>query len=189
MHKKVLLACKSQIGWNWWKLKYTGFLCVVSHSCCAHEKLCFYSLFRNILLTNSISTLQNNLLPSGETTANGNSVVIQDVSRHHSGIYICTADNQVGSPAKAEIDLKVLCKFLFFHPSIKKITRKRQTTTFKKDLLTTLNVFQCQIQTRSHKKFVIKFSSMFFLHFRPAWNWSRSVLDFNRRRHRGRSVM
>jgi len=50
----------------------------------------------------------NNLLPSGETTANGNSVVIQDVSRHHSGIYICTADNQVGSPAKAEIDLKVL---------------------------------------------------------------------------------
>ena len=106
---------------------------VVSQSCCAHEKLCFQSLFCNTLVTNSISTLQNNLLPSGETTANGNSVVIQDVSRHHSGIYICTADNQVGSPAKAEIDLKVLCKFLFFHPSIKKITRKRQTTTFKKE--------------------------------------------------------
>jgi len=50
----------------------------------------------------------NNLLPSGETTANGKSVVIQDVSRHHSGIYVCTADNQVGSPASAEIDLKVL---------------------------------------------------------------------------------
>ena len=134
MHKKVLLACKSQIRWNWWKLKYTGFLYVVSQSqsCCAHEKLCFYSLFRNILLTNSISTLQNNLLPSGETTANGNSVVIQDVSRHHSGIYICTADNQVGSPAKAEIDLKVLCKFLFFHPSIKKDNKKKADYNFQK---------------------------------------------------------
>ena len=63
--------------------------------------------------------MQNNLLPSGETTANGKSVVIQDVSRHHSGIYVCTADNQVGSPASAEIDLKVLCKFSHF----KKITR------------------------------------------------------------------
>ena len=38
-------------------------------------------------------------------------MIIQDVSRHHSGIYICTADNEVGSPARAEIDLKVLCKF------------------------------------------------------------------------------
>ena len=62
---------------------------------------------------------QNNLLPSGEKFEEGNSVIIQDVSRHHSGIYVCTADNQVGSPASAEIDLKVLCKFSHF----KKISR------------------------------------------------------------------
>lgn len=50
----------------------------------------------------------NNLLPSGDKTLNGNSVVIQDVSRHHSGIYMCSANNGVGAPAMAEIDLKVL---------------------------------------------------------------------------------
>eukprot|EP00093_Oithona_nana_P010757 10757.XXX_265016_286838_1 [CDS] Oithona nana genome sequencing. len=51
---------------------------------------------------------KNNLLPSGEKFEEGNSVIIQDVSRHHSGIYVCTADNDVGTPARAEIDLKVL---------------------------------------------------------------------------------
>ena len=56
-------------------------------------------------------SFQNNVLPSGDKFVEGNSVIIQDVSRHHSGIYICTADNEVGRPAKAEIDLKVLCKF------------------------------------------------------------------------------
>ena len=35
------------------------------------------------------------------------------MSRHHSGIYICSADNEVGNPARAEIDLKVLCKFSY----------------------------------------------------------------------------
>ena len=58
--------------------------------------------------------LQNNVLPSGEKFVEGNSVIIQEVSRHHSGIYVCTADNEVGNPARAEIDLKVLCKFLYF---------------------------------------------------------------------------
>ena len=37
---------------------------------------------------------------------------IQDVNRHHTGIYTCTADNDVGQPAAADIDLKVLCKSL-----------------------------------------------------------------------------
>lgn len=50
----------------------------------------------------------NNVLPSGDKFVDGNSVVIQEVSRHHSGIYICSADNEVGNPARAEIDLKVL---------------------------------------------------------------------------------
>ena len=48
---------------------------------------------------------QNNVLPSGDKFVDGNSVVIQEVSRHHSGIYICSADNEVGNPARAEIDL------------------------------------------------------------------------------------
>ena len=56
---------------------------------------------------------QNNVLPSGDKFVDGNSVVIQEVSRHHSGIYICSADNEVGNPARAEIDLKVLCKFSY----------------------------------------------------------------------------
>ena len=107
--------------------------------------------------------LQNNLLPSGETTANGKSVVIQDVSRHHSGIYVCTADNQVGSPASAEIDLKVLCKFSHF----KKITRWLDCFDSSKEL----------------------FLNSLCPYFRSTRNWSRSVLDSQRRRHRSRSFM
>ena len=53
---------------------------------------------------------QNNVLPSGEKSLEGLSIVIQDVTRHHSGIYTCTANNNVGQPDTAEIDLKVLCK-------------------------------------------------------------------------------
>ena len=68
-----------------------------------------------------LSLFQNNLLPSGEKFEEGNSVIIQDVSRHHSGIYVCTADNDVGSPARAEIDLKVLCKFFFSYIINKKL--------------------------------------------------------------------
>ena len=108
--------------------------------------------------------LQNNLLPSGETTANGKSVVIQDVSRHHSGIYVCTADNQVGSPASAEIDLKVLCKFSHF----KKITRWLDCFDSSKELF---------------------LNSLCPPYFRSTRNWSRSVLDSQRRRHRSGSFM
>ena len=108
--------------------------------------------------------LQNNLLPSGETTANGKSVVIQDVSRHHSGIYVCTADNQVGSPASAEIDLKVLCKFSHF----KKITRWLDCFDSSKELF---------------------LNSLCPPYFRSTRNWSRSVLDSQRRRHRSWSFM
>ena len=63
------------------------------------------------------SFFQNNVLPSGEKTLEGLSIVIQDVTRHHSGIYMCTADNQVGQPDTAEIDLKVLCKYLLISSS------------------------------------------------------------------------
>ena len=49
-------------------------------------------------------------MPTGEKSKSGRSIVVQDVTRHHTGIYTCTADNGVGRPASAEIDLKVLCK-------------------------------------------------------------------------------
>ena len=52
------------------------------------------------------------MLPSGEKRAYGSNLVIIDVSRHHSGLYICTAVNGVGQPSKAEIDLQVLCKYI-----------------------------------------------------------------------------
>lgn len=53
-------------------------------------------------------TRTNNMLPSGEKSLTGVSIVIQEVSRHHTGLYICTADNGVGQPSSAEIDLQVL---------------------------------------------------------------------------------
>jgi hypothetical protein len=55
-------------------------------------------------------SFQNNLLPSGEKSESGRSIVVQDVTRHHTGVYTCTANNDVGQPATAEIDLKVLCE-------------------------------------------------------------------------------
>jgi len=50
----------------------------------------------------------NNVLPSGDKVIEGDKLVIQDVTRHHSGIYLCTGDNKVGRPDTAQIDLKVL---------------------------------------------------------------------------------
>ena len=57
-----------------------------------------------------IYNFQNNVLPSGEKSFESQSIVIQDLNRHHSGSYICTASNGVGQAASAEINLKVLCK-------------------------------------------------------------------------------
>ena len=53
------------------------------------------------------------MLPSGDKVIEGDKLVIQDVTRHHSGIYLCTGDNKVGRPDTAQIDLKVLCKPIF----------------------------------------------------------------------------
>ena len=45
-------------------------------------------------------------------------MVIQDVSRHNTGVYTCTADNGVGQPASADIDLKVLCESISSDSSV-----------------------------------------------------------------------
>eukprot|EP00096_Caligus_rogercresseyi_P000157 TRINITY_DN1043_c0_g1_i4.p1 TRINITY_DN1043_c0_g1~~TRINITY_DN1043_c0_g1_i4.p1 ORF type:complete len:469 (-),score=111.82 TRINITY_DN1043_c0_g1_i4:484-1890(-) len=46
-------------------------------------------------------------LPSGEEEINGLSLTFKEATRHHSGVYICSADNGFGEPTKAQITLNV----------------------------------------------------------------------------------
>ena len=41
--------------------------------------------------------------------------MIGQVTRHHEGVYQCSASNGVGDRAEAQIHLKVLCKWIFYH--------------------------------------------------------------------------
>jgi hypothetical protein len=51
------------------------------------------------------------LLPSGEKTRSGKSLIIESVDRHEEGSYTCEASNGVGNvKAEATIRLQVLCK-------------------------------------------------------------------------------
>ncbi|CAG7825968.1 unnamed protein product, partial [Allacma fusca] len=52
-------------------------------------------------------TRKNNLLPNGEQSAEGNIYSIQKADRHQAGVYLCTANNKVGSPVTASIEVKV----------------------------------------------------------------------------------
>jgi len=75
------------------------------------------------------------MLPSGEKSMAGVSINIPDVSRHHTGLYICTAENGVGHPSAAEIDLQVLCKYIMhvglfsciltIKPVVSRLSKKR----------------------------------------------------------------
>ena len=51
------------------------------------------------------------MLPSGEKTVESSSLKFPSVSRSDAGTYICTADNGVGPPVTAVIDLNVICKY------------------------------------------------------------------------------
>jgi len=53
-------------------------------------------------------TRQNSMMPSGEKSRVGSSVVVEQVSRHDAGVYVCSAENGVGKPASAQISLQVL---------------------------------------------------------------------------------
>ena len=46
-------------------------------------------------------------MPSGEDEVRGLSITFTSTSRHHSGIYICSADNGFGRPVNATIILDV----------------------------------------------------------------------------------
>ena len=81
------------------------------------------------------------MLPSGEKSMAGVSINIPDVSRHHTGLYICTAENGVGHPSAAEIDLQVLCKYIMhvglfsciltIKPVVSRLSTKRVSVIFK----------------------------------------------------------
>lgn len=58
-----------------------------------------------------INQFQNNVLPSGERSVSGLSLVIQHADRHSAGQYQCSADNGVGQPDIRHITLNVLCKY------------------------------------------------------------------------------
>lgn len=53
-------------------------------------------------------TRKNNVLPSGERSVSGLSLVIQHADRHSAGQYQCSADNGVGQPDTKHITLNVL---------------------------------------------------------------------------------
>ena len=48
-------------------------------------------------------------MPLGE----GPVLILEQVGRQHSGTYQCKAENGVREAAYADVNLKVLCKFLF----------------------------------------------------------------------------
>ncbi|GLH04579.1 Lachesin, partial [Gryllus bimaculatus] len=52
-------------------------------------------------------TRKNNLLPSGDKSVEGFSITIEQATRHHAGVYECTASNGVGEPVTQRITLHV----------------------------------------------------------------------------------
>ena len=46
-------------------------------------------------------------MPTGEDAMRGLSLTYKSVTRHHSGIYICSADNGFGQPTETEMKLDV----------------------------------------------------------------------------------
>jgi len=46
-------------------------------------------------------------MPGGEDTIRGLSVTFTSVTRHHSGHYMCSADNGFGQPSVANLKLDV----------------------------------------------------------------------------------
>jgi hypothetical protein len=53
---------------------------------------------------------QSGLLPSGQSTEEGLSLELRQVERDDAGTYVCTANNGVGPPAKANIEVEIKCK-------------------------------------------------------------------------------
>ena len=52
-------------------------------------------------------------MPSGEESIRGLSITYTAVTRHHSGVYICDADNGFGDISSATLKLDVQRKFYY----------------------------------------------------------------------------
>ena len=50
-------------------------------------------------------------MPSGEDRIHGQSITFTSVSRHHSGNYVCSADNGFGDPTETILKLDVQRKY------------------------------------------------------------------------------
>ena len=50
-------------------------------------------------------------MPSGEDSIRGLSITYTSVTRHHSGVYVCQADNGFGDPSTAVLKLDVQREF------------------------------------------------------------------------------
>ena len=53
-------------------------------------------------------------LPSGEESINGLSMTFTSVTRRHSGVYICSADNGFGEPSTAVLRVDVQREYFAF---------------------------------------------------------------------------
>ena len=49
-------------------------------------------------------------MPKADVTRGGSTLTLSDVTRHHAGVYRCTASNGVGQDAVEEIHLQILCE-------------------------------------------------------------------------------
>ena len=54
-------------------------------------------------------------MPSGEESIRGLSLTYTAVTRHHSGVYICEADNGFGEPSSAVLRLDVQRKYIILY--------------------------------------------------------------------------
>ena len=65
-------------------------------------------------------------MPSGEESIRGLSITYTAVTRHHSGVYICDADNGFGDTTSAILKLDVQRKYLYqFFSLLENIKKKR----------------------------------------------------------------
>ena len=74
-------------------------------------------------------TRKERKMPTGEDNIRGLSLTYTAVTRHHSGIYICSADNGFGQPTVANLKLDVQRKFYKNEKKCFKIRNEFTATT------------------------------------------------------------
>ena len=82
------------------------------------------------------------MMPSGEEEISGNMITFSQVTRHHSGHYICSADNGFGpQPVTAQIKLDVQREYSY-QPKMEMIFTVMRTPDCEKDSLLGRTVFK-----------------------------------------------